>query len=148
MMNGFYKYQERNWIKDIKNTTIIILLDLILLSCTHSGLQLPKPTPSATNSAQVSIIRERLLPGFGLSLSVTLDNEVFCNLRTGEYVFFNLKPGLHTLGLSGSTITVPFLPERKYYFLIKTYADKFGFEIERIDDEIGNYLVTVSKVVD
>lgn len=121
---------------------------MIFLSCAHSGLQLPKSAPSDTNPAQVYIIRERSFLGFGLSLAVMHDNKVVCRLQTGEYVMFEVKPGVHTLGLSEPTIAVAFLPKRKYYFLIKTWSDQFGFEIESIDDEIGNYLVSTSDVVE
>lgn len=125
-----------------------MILTLIFLSCAHRGLQLPESTPSASNASQVNIIRDSRFWGFGLPLKVMFDDTVICSLQAGEYVTFPVDPGFHTLGLSESTITVPFAPNRKYYFLIKTSPDKFGFEMERIDDEMGNYLVSISNVVE
>lgn len=43
---------------------------------------------------------------------------------------------------------MPFATKRNYYFLIKTAPDKFGFEIEKIDDGIGVYLISISKVLE
>ena len=147
-MNGFYKYLESKEVKDIRNLLVFMMLALILLSCARRGVQLPDSTHSAANPSQVNIIREARFFGLGLSLTVMFDNKDLCSLKTGEYVTFEVEPGLHTLGLSESTITVLLVPKGKYYFLIKTSADKFGFEIERIDDEIGNHFVANSKVVE
>jgi hypothetical protein len=80
-------------------------------------------------------------------LEVKFDDEVICKLSAGEYVSFWVEPGFHTLGLSKSTITVPFGEEQKYYFVIKTSVDQFGYEIERINDVKGNYLMSRSKVL-
>ena len=123
-----------------------MILTLILLSCAHRELQLPEHTFSATKASQVFIIRESRFFGFGLALTVMFDDAVICNLQAGEYVTFSVKPGFHTLGLSESTLMVPFATKRNYYFLIKTSPNKFGFEIERINDGIGNYFISISKV--
>jgi len=119
---------------------------VILFSCAHRELKLPGPTPSATNASQVNIIRENRFFGFGLSLTVMLDDAIICSLRAGEYVTFAVEPGFHTLGLSESRLTVPFEAKRNYYFVIRTSDDEFGFEIERIDDRKGAYLISTSKV--
>ncbi len=126
----------------------LIILPFILLSCGHRGLQLPEPTHSTTNASQVYIIRESRFFGFGIPLTVVLDDAIICKLRAGEYVTFAIEPGFHTLGLSESTLMVPFATKRKYYFLIKTSPDKFGFEIEKIDDGTGVYLISISKVLE
>ena len=125
-----------------------MILSFIFLSCAHRSLQLPEPTPSTTNASQVYIIRESRFFGFGISLKVVLDDAVICKLRAGEYVTFAIEPGFHTLGLSESTLMVPFATKRKYYFLIKTSPDKFGFEIEKIDDGTGVYLISISKILE
>jgi hypothetical protein len=146
-MKNLYKYLESKRVKNIKNLMVFVVLALIFLSCSHQ-VQLPESATSATNPSQVSIFRENRFLGFGIPLTVMFDNKVICSLRTGEYVTFWVEPGFHTLGLSESIIKVPFIQGKKYYFLIKTYPDEFGFEIERIDDGIGNHLVTLSKVVE
>jgi hypothetical protein len=126
----------------------LMILALIFLSCAHRELQLPEPTPSATNASQVTIIRESPFFHFGIPLTVVLDDAIICKLRAGEYVTFTIEPGFHTLGLSESALMVPFATKQNYYFLIKTSPDKFGFEIERIDDGIGVYLISISKVLE
>lgn len=132
----------------MKKRIAFMMLGIIVLlfSCAHRELKLPKPVPSATNASQVNIIRENRFFGFGFALTVLLDDAVICSLRAGEYVTFAVEPGFHTLGLSESRITVPFAAKRNYYFVIRTSHDKFGFEIERIDDRKGAYLISTSKV--
>lgn len=124
----------------------LMILALIFLSCAHRELQLPEPTPSATNASKITIIRENRFFGFGLALTVMLDDAIICNLRAGEYVTFEVESGFHSIGLSESKITKPFAAKRNYYFVIRTSPDIFGFEIERIDDRRGAYLISTSKV--
>ena len=126
----------------------LIILPFIFLSCAHRGLQLPEPTPSTTNASQIYIIRESRFFSFGIPLTVVLDDANICKLKAGEYVTFAVEPGFHTLGLSESTLMMPFVARRNYFFLIKTSPDKFGFEIEKIDDGTGVYLISISKVLE
>ena len=86
----------------------MIILLFIFLSCAHRGLQLPERTPSTTNASQVYIIRESRFFSFGIPVTVVLDDAIICKLRAGEYVTFAIEPGFHTLGLSESTLMVPF----------------------------------------
>ncbi len=126
----------------------LMILPFIFLSCGHRGLQLPEPTPSTTNASQVYIIRESRFFSFGIPLTVVLNDANICKLQAGEYVTFAIEPGFHTLGLSESTLMVPFATKRSYYFLIKTSPNKFGFEIEKIDDGTGVYLISISKILE
>ena len=132
----------------MKKRMAFIMLGMIvlLLSCAHRELKLPEPSPSATNASQVNIIREDRFFSFGFGLTVMLDDAVICSLRAGEYVTFAVDPGFHNLGLSESRITVPFAAKRNYYFVIRTSNDEFGFEIERINERKGAYLISISKV--
>ena len=130
----------------MKKRIAFMILVLIFFSCAHRGLQLPESTPSATNAAQVSIIREESPFGFGFALTVSFDDAVICSLRAGEYVTFAVEPGIHTLGLSHATATMPFEAKKSYYFLVTTSHDQFGFEIEQIDNERGKYFISKSKV--
>jgi hypothetical protein len=126
----------------------LMILALIFLSCAHRELQLPESTPLPLNASQVNIIRESRFFGFGLPLTVMFDDAIICSLQAGEYVTFAVEPGFHSLGLSESTFTVLFVQKQKYYFLINTSHNRFGFEIERIDDRIGNYLISISTVLE
>lgn len=125
---------------------MILGMIVFLFSCAHRELKLPESAPSATNASQVNIIRENRFFGFGLALTVILDDEIICSLRAGEYVTFAVEPGIHTLGLSHATAIMPFEAKKNYYFLVTTSHDQFGFEIERIDDERGNYFISKSTV--
>ena len=131
----------------IKHLTLLILT-LLVISCGHQELQVPEPPPLSSNPSQVIIIRENRFFGFGIKLEVKFDDEVICKLSAGEYVTFWVEPGFHTLGLSKSTITVPFGEEQKYFFLIKVSLDQFGYEIERISGIKGNYLMSKSKALE
>jgi hypothetical protein len=130
----------------MKTRLAFMIVALIFISCAHRELQLPESPPLSSTPSKVNIIRENQFFGFGFALEVIFDDAVICKLRAGEYITFLVQPGFHNLGLSESTITVPFAPNRKYYFLIKTIPNHFGFEIERIDNGIGNYLISNSKV--
>ena len=132
----------------MKKHIALMMLGMIVLlfSCAHRELKLPGSASSATNASQVNIILEGRYFGFGLALKVMLDHAIICSLRAGEYVTFAVEPGSHTLGLSESRINVPFEAKRNYYFVIRTSHDQFGFEIERIDDRKGAYLVLTSKI--
>ena len=119
-----------------------------LFSCAHRELKLPELAPSATNASQVNIIREDRFFGFGMPLTVMFDDAIICSLGVGEYVTFAVEPGIHTLGLSHATATMPFEAKQNYYFLVSASDDKFGFEIKRIDDERGNYFISKSKIIE
>ncbi len=119
---------------------------VLLFSCAHRELKLPEPASSATNASQVNIIREDRFFGFGFALTVRLDDAIICSLRAGEYVTFAVEPGIHTIGLSHAMVIMPFEAKKNYYLLVTTSHDPFGFEIERIDNERGNYFISKSKV--
>lgn len=121
---------------------------LIIFSCVHQDLQLPEPFSSTSNASQVYIIRENRFFGFGIPLTVMFDDAIICRLQEGEYVTFGVEPGIHTLGLSHATATMPFEAKQNYYFLVSTSDDKFGFEIERVDDERGAYFVSISNLLE
>ena len=132
----------------MKMRITLMILALIFLSCTHRELQLPDTTSSAENVSQVYIIRNSRFLGFGLSLDVVLDDAIICSLKAGEYVSFAVEPGIRTLGLSQVTATIPFKAKQNYYFLITTSPDQFGFEIERIGNDIGVYWISRSKILE
>jgi hypothetical protein len=127
---------------------IAMIVALIFLSCTHRGLQLPDTAPSAENASQVHIIRDGRFFSFGMPLRVMFDDEIVCSLKAGEYIKFTVEPGIHTLGLSHATATLPFETKQDYYFLITASPDQFGFEIERIDKDIGVYWISKSKILE
>ena len=118
---------------------ILTSLALLLFSCAHGKTKdFPEPA-DLSDAAEVYVFRDNTLFGWGFSLKVSLDNQVIAALRRGEYVSFFVEPGFHSLGITKSTITVPFQKEKKYYFLISPDYSQFGFDIERLDDSKAEY---------
>ena len=131
----------------IKKLTLTVLA-LLLLSCAH-GKTDHFPTVSDTaDAAEVFVIRDNNLVGWGFSLKVALDESIIARLRSGEYVSFHVKPGFHSLGVSEPTLTVPFAKGEKYYFLIGADYSQFGFEIQRIGNEKGERWLTKTEPVE
>ena len=129
----------------MKKLLALSLLIFLLLACAH-GKTGGFPTledPSA--NAQVYVIRDNNLLGWGFSLKVALDDTIIARLRSGEYISFYVTPGFHSLGISEPSITVPFEKGKKYYFLISADYTSFGFELDRISDNQAEYWLEKTK---
>jgi hypothetical protein len=124
---------------------ILIALALLLFSCAHGKTEDFREPADPSDAAEVYVFRDNTLFGWGFSLKVSLDNEVVAALRRGEYVSFFVEPGFHSLGITKSTITVPFQKGKAYYFLISPDYSQFGFDIERLDDSKAEYWLTNTK---
>ena len=131
----------------MKKTLTLTALTLLLLSCTHGKTDHFPTVLDTTDAAEVFVIRDNNLVGWGFSLKVALDNFIIARLRSGEYVSFYVKPGFHSLGVSEPTLTVPFAKGEKYYFLISADYSQFGFEIQRIGNEKGKQWLAKTKPV-
>jgi hypothetical protein len=129
-----------------KNVTLTALA-LLLISCAHGKTDSFPTLDNPSDNAQVYVIRDSNLMGWGFSLKVALDDSIIARLRSGEYVSFYVKPGFHSLGISKPTMTVPFEKGRKYYFLISAEFSKFGFDIQRIGDEKGERWLAKAKQI-
>ena len=123
------------------------MLTLLLLACAHGKTDNFPTVSDTSDAAEVFVIRDNNLVGWGFSLKVALDESIIARLRSGEYVSFNVKPGFHSLGVSEPTLSVPFAKGEKYYFLIGADYSKFGFEIQRIDNKKGERWLTKTKPV-
>ena len=131
----------------MKNKLILIILTFLLISCAHGKTDNFPTVSDISDAAEVFVIRDNNLVGWGFSLKVALDESIIARLRSGEYVSFNVKPGFHSLGVSEPTLSVPFAKGEKYYFLIGADYSKFGFEIQRIDNKKGERWLTKTKPV-
>jgi hypothetical protein len=131
----------------VKNKLILTALAFLLISCAHGKTDNFPTVSDTSDAAEVFVIRDNNLVGWGFSLKVALDESIIARLRSGEYVSFNVKPGFHSLGVSEPTLSVPFAKGEKYYFLIGAEYSKFGFEIQRIGNEKGERWLTKTKPV-
>ncbi len=131
----------------MKNIVTLGMLTLLLLACAHGKTDQFPSIADTTEAAQVFVIRDNNLMGWGVSLKVALDESIIARLRSGEYVSFYVKPGFHSIGVSEPTLTVPFAKGEKYYFLIGADYSQFGFEIQRIGNEKGERWLAKTKPV-
>ena len=131
----------------MKNIVTLGVLTLLLLACAHGKTDQFPSIADTTEAAQVFVIRDNNLMGWGVSLKVALNESIIARLRSGEYVSFYVKPGFHSLGVSEPTLTVPFAKGEKYYFLIGADYSQFGFEIQRIGNEKGERWLAKTKPV-
>jgi hypothetical protein len=131
----------------MKKIVILTALALLLISCAHGKTDSFPTLDNPSDNAQVYVIRDNNLVGWGFSLKVALDDSIIARLRSGEYVSFYVKPGFHSLGISKPTMTVPFEKGRTYYFLISAEFSKFGFDIQRIGNEKGERWLAKAKQI-
>ena len=129
----------------MKKIVALAALAVIIISCAHGRNENFPTVDNPSEAAEVFIIRDNTFFGWGFSLKVALDDAVIAGLRSGEYINFYVEPGIHALGISEPTMSVPFEKGRKYYFLISADYSSFGFDIRRIGDQKGENWLTKTK---
>lgn len=112
----------------------MIMLSFLLTACTSGKTEFFPSRGYSADAAEVNVIREKRMLGFGFSMKVLLDGEVIARLKAGQYVTFYTDPGVHSIGIPDSSVSAPLEAGGKHYFLIKTDSSQFGFEIERISE--------------
>ncbi len=127
---------------------VLSLLALLLLSCAHGKTDSFPGLDNPSDNAQVYVIRDSNLMGWGFSLKVALDDSIIARLRSGEYISFYVEPGFHSLGVSEPTVTVPFEKGNTYYFLISADYTKFGFELHRIGNRQAQMWLAKTKPIE
>jgi hypothetical protein len=126
---------------------VLSLLALVLFSCAHGKTDTFPTLDNPDANAQVYVIRDSNLMGWGFSLKIALDDSIIARLRSGEYVSFFVKPGFHSLGVSEPTVTVPFEKGNTYYFLISADYTSFGFELARISNQQAQKWLAKTKAI-
>ena len=121
------------------------MITLFMVGCTSGKTQLFPSRGYSADAAEVTVIRENRLFGFGFSMKVLLDGEVIARLKAGQYVTFYMDPGVHTIGIPDSSVSAALEPGRKNYFLIQADSSQFGFEIERISEAKAEFWMKQSK---
>ena len=127
---------------------VLFLPALLLLSCAHGKTDTFPTLDNPAANAQVYVIRDSNLMGWGFSLKVALDDSIIARLRSGEYISFFVAPGFHTLGVSKSTVKVPLEKENTYYFLISADYSQFGFELHRISAQQAQQWLAKTKPIE
>ncbi len=118
----------------MKKYVLLITAAFLLTACTSGKTEFFPSHGYSEDVAEVTVIRQRRMIGLGFSMKVLLDDDVIARLKANQYVTFYVNPGVHTIGIPKSSITVALERARKHYFVIKTDSSQFGFEIERIDE--------------
>ena len=131
----------------MKKYFILVAVISLLISCSHGKTKNFPAVPDPSRAAEAYVIRNNNLFGWGFTLEVLLDDTVIAKLRSGEYVFFNVEPGFHTIGAKESKVNTPFEEKKKYYFLISADTSQFGFEIMRIGNEKGEAWLNRAKAI-
>jgi hypothetical protein len=131
----------------MKKYLFLSILSLFLFACAHGKTANFPPAENPATAAEVYVIRDNSLFGWGFSLEVALDDAIIAALRAGEYVSFYVKPGFHSLGIAEPTLTVPFEKGRKYYFLISADYSSFGFDLRKIGDQQAKSWLARTKPV-
>lgn len=118
----------------MKRYVLLIMVACALTACTSGKTEFFPSMGPSDDAAEVTVIRERRMVGLGFSMKVLLDGDVIARLKAGQYVTFFVTPGVRTIGIPNSHLTVALESSRKHYFAITTDSSQFGFEIERISE--------------
>ena len=121
----------------MKKLLLLVSLVLISTACSHGKTEHFPNRAQSAETAEIIIIRNNNLLGWGFSVKVFYDEMMIANLRAGEHISFFVTPGFHTVGTSDDQIKVPLNAGQKHYFLISADYSQFGFEISRISSEKG-----------
>jgi hypothetical protein len=119
----------------MKKYGFFIMLAVFLAACTSGKTEFFPARGYTADAAEVTVIREERVFGFGFSMKVLLDGEVIARLKAGQYVTFFVDPGVHNIGIPNQSIATALESGRKHYFMIQTDSSQFGFEIERISEK-------------
>jgi hypothetical protein len=121
----------------MKKLLLIVSLALMATACSHGKTANFPNLGQSAETAEIVIIRNNNLLGWGFSVKVYYDEMVIANLRAGEHLSFFVEPGFHSVGTSDTRISVPLNAGQTHYFLISADSTQFGFEISRISGEKG-----------
>lgn len=120
----------------------------LLAACTSGKTEFFPSRGYSADAAQVTVIREERIFGFGFSMKVLFDGKVIARLKAGQYVSFYTAPGVRTIAIPDSSVSAALETGGKHYFLIKTDSSQFGFEIERISEKKANQMMAQSKPIE
>ena len=129
----------------MKKYGVLFMVAFFLAACTSGKTELFPSRGYSAAAAEVTVVRETRLFGFGFSMKVLLDGAVIARLKAGQYVTFYTDAGVHNVGIPDSSVSAALEAGSKNYFLIKADSSQFGFEIERISQGKAEFWMTQSK---
>ena len=83
------------------------LILLVWLTGCASGITKYLPKETGDNYCQVTFLRSSHIIAVSSEMSVILDRRIIAYLHSGEYISFPLKPGEHSLQISGGAYHTP-----------------------------------------
>lgn len=119
----------------------------LLAACAHGKTADFPAAADPAEAAQVYVIRNNNLFGWGLSVTVTLNEVAIAHLRAGEHIALRLRPGFYRVGISESSASGAFEKGRQYYFLVSADFTQTGFEIESIAAGRGEEWLSKTKLL-
>ena len=131
----------------MKKYVLLIMIAYFLAACTSGKTEFFPSQGYSTDASEVTVIRKRRMWGMGFSIQVLLDDKVIARLKAGQHLTFFVDPGVHSIGVSESTITVMLEGGRKHFFAIETDSSQFGFEIERISEKKARSWMAESRSI-
>jgi hypothetical protein len=131
----------------MKRYTLLIIIAFLLTACTSGKTEFFPSRGYSADAAQVTVIREERIFGFGFSMKVLLDGKVIARLKAGQYVSFYTASGVRTIAIPDSSVSAALEAGGKFYFLIKTESSQFGFEIERISEKEAKQVMAQSDSI-
>jgi hypothetical protein len=129
----------------MKRYFLFVALAFFFIACTSGKTEFFPSRGYSADAAEVTVVRETRLFGFGFSMKVLLDGEVIARLKAGQYVTFYTDAGVHNIAIPDSSVSAALEPESKNYFLIKADSSQFGFELERISQGKAQFWMTQSR---
>ena len=119
----------------------------LLAACAHGKTTDFPAAADPADTAQVYVIRNNNLFGWGLSVTVTLNEVAIAHLQAGEHIALRLPPGLYSVGIRESSTSAAFEKGRQYYFLVSADYTPTGFEIESIAAGRGEEWLSQTKLL-
>ena len=119
----------------------------LLAACAHGKTADFPAAADRADAAQVYVIRNNNLFGWGLSVTVTLNEVAIAHLQAGEHIALRLPPGLYSVGITESSTSAAFEKGRHYYFLVSADYTPTGFEIESITAGRGEEWLSKTKLL-
>ena len=111
----------------------LLALIVSIVACAHGKTEHFPPPADPSETAQITIMRDNRLFGWGLSLHAILNEVPIAKLRRGEYVQLQVAPGMHTVGIPKENVTLLMEKGEHYYFIIEATNSIYGFDFRRID---------------